>query len=125
MEGFLTLPSENTAVVEDGKIEGEEDEGESSKQVEEESRSVGSESRKRVSEALIMCTLCTCFLVDSVTDNINVSMCQSAVSVVSSKEGRKSSSIKLLEEGESQMEGIAKSLEAGLVPFLASLYQTT
>ncbi|KAG1953377.1 dynein intermediate chain CFAP94, axonemal isoform X1 [Pimephales promelas] len=83
MEGFLTLPSENTAVVEDGKIEGEEDEGESSKQVEEESHSVGSESRKR-----------------------------SAVSVVSTKEGRKSSSIKLLEEGESQMEGIAKSLEA-------------
>lgn len=48
-------------------------------------------------------------------------MCQSAVSVISSKEGRKSSSIKLLEEGESQMEGIATSLEAGLVPSIYCL----
>lgn len=44
-------------------------------------------------------------------------MCQSAVSVISAKEGRKSSSIKLLEEGESQMEAIATGLETGLVPF--------
>lgn len=44
-------------------------------------------------------------------------MCQSAVSVISSKEGRKSSSIKLLEEGESQMEEIATTLEAGLGSF--------
>lgn len=76
MEGFLTGgPSESAAEVQDGKIEGEGDEGESSKQVKEESRSVRSESRKRVSEAFIMCTLCTCFLVDSVADNINVCRC--------------------------------------------------
>lgn len=76
MEGFLTGgPSESAGEVQDGKIEGEGDEGESSKQVEEESRSVRSESRKRVSEALILCTLCTCFLVDSVADNINVCPC--------------------------------------------------
>lgn len=41
-------------------------------------------------------------------------MCQSAVSVISAKEGRKSSSVKLLEEGESQMEKITAALEAGL-----------
>lgn len=75
MDGFLTSRPESAAEVQDGKIEGEGDEGESSKPVEEESRSVRSESRKKVSEALIMCTLCTCFLVDSVTDNINVCPC--------------------------------------------------
>lgn len=82
MEGILTLPSESAAAVQDGKAEGEEDAGESSKQ-EEESRSVRSESRKK-----------------------------SAVSVISAKEGRKSSSIKLSEEGESQMERITTGLEA-------------
>lgn len=41
-------------------------------------------------------------------------MCQSAVSVISAKEGRKSSSVKPLEEGESQMEEITAALEAGL-----------
>ncbi|XP_067283335.1 dynein axonemal intermediate chain 7 [Pseudorasbora parva] len=82
MEGILTLPTESAAAVQDGKVEGEGDAGEGSKQ-EEESRSVRSESRKR-----------------------------SAVSVTSAKEGRKSSSIKLLEEGESQMEGITTGIEA-------------
>lgn len=75
MESILTSPSETAAAVQDGKVEGEGDEGESSKQVKEESRSVRSESRKMVSEALIMCTLCTCFLVDSVADNISVCPC--------------------------------------------------
>ncbi|XP_048010908.1 dynein axonemal intermediate chain 7 isoform X1 [Megalobrama amblycephala] len=82
MESILTLPSETAAAVQDGKAEGEGDEGDSSKQVEEESRSVRSESRK-----------------------------MSAVSVISAKEGRKSSKVKLLEEGESQMEAIATGLE--------------
>ncbi len=41
-------------------------------------------------------------------------MCQSAVSVISAKEGRKSSTVKPLEEGESQMEEITTALEAGL-----------
>lgn len=41
-------------------------------------------------------------------------MCQSAVSVISAKEGRRSSSVKPLEEGESQMEEITTALEAGL-----------
>uniref|UniRef100_A0A673I4H0 Dynein axonemal intermediate chain 7 n=1 Tax=Sinocyclocheilus rhinocerous TaxID=307959 RepID=A0A673I4H0_9TELE len=80
MEAILTPPTESA---EDRKMEGEGVEGESSKPVEEDSRSVRSESRKR-----------------------------SAVSVISAKEGRKSSSVKLLEEGESQMEEITKALEA-------------
>ncbi len=41
-------------------------------------------------------------------------MCQSAVSVISAKEGRKSSTVKPLEDGESQMEEITTALEAGL-----------
>uniref|UniRef100_A0A8C2A1Y1 Dynein axonemal intermediate chain 7 n=1 Tax=Cyprinus carpio TaxID=7962 RepID=A0A8C2A1Y1_CYPCA len=83
MEAVLTPPTESIAAVQDEKMEGERDEGESSKPVEEDSRSVGSDSRKR-----------------------------SAVSVISAKEGRKSSSVKLLEEGESQMEEITAALEA-------------
>uniref|UniRef100_A0A671M7W8 Dynein axonemal intermediate chain 7 n=1 Tax=Sinocyclocheilus anshuiensis TaxID=1608454 RepID=A0A671M7W8_9TELE len=80
MEAILTPPTESA---EDRKLEGEGDEGESSKPVEEDSRSVRSESRKR-----------------------------SAVSVISAKEWRKSSSVKPLEEGESQMEEITTALEA-------------
>ncbi|KAK2892757.1 hypothetical protein Q8A67_012745 [Cirrhinus molitorella] len=83
MDAILTPPIESAAAVQDEKMEEVGgDEGESSKPVEEDSRSVRSESRKR-----------------------------SAVSVISSKEGRKSSSIKPL-EGESQMEGITTALEA-------------
>uniref|UniRef100_A0A673K0G0 Dynein axonemal intermediate chain 7 n=1 Tax=Sinocyclocheilus rhinocerous TaxID=307959 RepID=A0A673K0G0_9TELE len=82
MEAVLTPPIESIAAVQDEKMEGER-EGESSMPVEEDSRSVGSDSRKR-----------------------------SAVSVISAKEGRKSSSVKSLEEGESQMEEITTALEA-------------
>nr|A6H8T2.2 RecName: Full=Dynein axonemal intermediate chain 7 [Danio rerio] len=82
MEAILTQNTESSAAVHNGKMEGERDESESSKQVDE-CHSVRSESRKR-----------------------------SAVSVISAKEGRKSSSIKLLEEGESQMEEITTTLEA-------------
>ncbi|KAF4114651.1 dynein axonemal intermediate chain 7 isoform X3 [Onychostoma macrolepis] len=83
MEAVLTPPIESIATVQDEKMEGEGDEGESSKPVEEDSRSVRSDSRKR-----------------------------SAVSVISAKEGRKSSSVKPLEEGECQMEEITTTLEA-------------
>lgn len=55
MEAILTPPIESIAAVQDEKMEGEVDERESSKAVEEDSRSVGSDSRKRVSEALILC----------------------------------------------------------------------
>lgn len=54
MEAVLTPPIESIAAVQDEKMEGEGDERESSKPVEEDSRSVGSDSRKRVSEALIV-----------------------------------------------------------------------
>uniref|UniRef100_A0A8C2C0B7 Dynein axonemal intermediate chain 7 n=1 Tax=Cyprinus carpio TaxID=7962 RepID=A0A8C2C0B7_CYPCA len=83
MEAVLTPPTESSAAVQDRKMEGEGDEEESSKPGEEDSRSVRSESRKR-----------------------------SAVSVISAKEGRKSSSVKPLEEGETQMEEITTALEA-------------
>ncbi|XP_050963039.1 dynein axonemal intermediate chain 7 [Labeo rohita] len=84
MDAILTPPTESAAAVPDEKMEEVGgDEGESSKPVEEDSRSLRSESRKR-----------------------------SAVSVISAKEGRKSSSVKQLEEGESQMEGITTALEA-------------
>uniref|UniRef100_A0A671MSC0 Dynein axonemal intermediate chain 7 n=2 Tax=Sinocyclocheilus anshuiensis TaxID=1608454 RepID=A0A671MSC0_9TELE len=82
MEAVLTPPIESIAAVQDENMEGE-GEGESSMPVEEDSRSVGSDSRKR-----------------------------SAVSVISAKEGRKNSSVKSLEEGESQMEEITTALEA-------------
>ncbi|XP_016134205.1 protein CASC1 [Sinocyclocheilus grahami] len=82
MEAVLIPAIESIAAVQDEKMEGE-GEGESSMPVEEDSRSVGSDSRKR-----------------------------SAVSVISAKEGRKSSSVKSLEEGESQMEEITTALEA-------------
>lgn len=55
IEAVLTPPIESIAAVQDEKMEGEGDERESSKPVEEDSRSVGSDSRKRVSEALILC----------------------------------------------------------------------
>ncbi len=54
MEAVLTPPIESIAAVQDEKMEGEVDERESSKPVEEDSRSVRSDSRKRVSEALIL-----------------------------------------------------------------------
>lgn len=55
MEAVLTPPTESIAAVQDEKMEGERDEGGSSKPVEEDSRMVRSDSRKRVREALIMC----------------------------------------------------------------------
>ncbi|XP_043093753.1 dynein axonemal intermediate chain 7 [Puntigrus tetrazona] len=78
IEAILTPPTESIAAVQDEKTEGEGDEP-----VEEDSRSVRSDSRKR-----------------------------SAVSVISAKEGRKSSSIKPLDQGESQMEEFKTALEA-------------
>ncbi|KTF73035.1 hypothetical protein cypCar_00020690 [Cyprinus carpio] len=54
MEAVLTPPTESIAAVQDEKMEGERDEGGSSKPVEEDSRMVRSDSRKRVREALIM-----------------------------------------------------------------------